>query len=320
MLTYPIPQKSAKAYTEHRGKGTQNPGLVFERFVPDTLELPSDVKGQEPPKKQGLNAVIAAAEKADSKLLENWNTRWKETVKCDGAIPFPLKTQWRFISGMGRKGTLEVGFTFNRYGFPYLPGSSVKGIARAAALIKLAESLDKKLELLQAHLMKKANIDDVKKLPILNALEMALLCEKDDEFVEDFGKCNPDQKQRIDAENFRMIFGNTAKAGWAVFFDAIPDSKGLPKLELDILNPHYPDYYKEKSTVPPADWQNPVPTYFLTVAKDVTFLFAIGWRGKSNEELRGQAENWLKYGLEKLGAGAKTSAGYGYFEKPEKTS
>ena len=47
--------------------------------------------------------------------------------------PRSLKTEWRCIAGLGRKGPLEVGFTFNRYGFPILPGSSLKGIARAYA-------------------------------------------------------------------------------------------------------------------------------------------------------------------------------------------
>jgi CRISPR-associated protein Cmr6 len=40
----------------------------------------------------------------------------------------------------------------------------------------------------------------------------------------------------------------------------------------------------------------------------------VGWRGPLNTALREMAENWLKEGLMNLGAGAKTSAGYGYFK------
>ncbi|MBK9095192.1 MAG: hypothetical protein IPM84_21030 [Anaerolineae bacterium] len=53
-----------------------------------------------------------------------------------------LRTDWRLVTGLGRKGPLEVGFTFHRYGFPILPGSSLKGLARAWGLLRVAEALD----------------------------------------------------------------------------------------------------------------------------------------------------------------------------------
>ncbi|MFQ5569552.1 MAG: type III-B CRISPR module RAMP protein Cmr6 [Rhodothermales bacterium] len=53
---------------------------------------------------------------------------WKPWRKDD------LVTDARLIAGLGYKGALEVGLTLHPlYGFPYLPGTAVKGIARAYA-------------------------------------------------------------------------------------------------------------------------------------------------------------------------------------------
>src|SRR4030065_298824 len=116
-----IPTSTAQVWQSfQKGRGPYNPGLVFERFAPDWGD--SDQL-----KKQGLDDVRKVAEKADRDLLQAWNDRWGAGVHHLGAQPFTLQTDWRFISGLGRKGPLEVGFTFHRYGFPMLPGSSAKG-------------------------------------------------------------------------------------------------------------------------------------------------------------------------------------------------
>jgi CRISPR-associated protein Cmr6 len=302
-MDYPIPQNSVKAFRGLTTSAKRNPGLIFDRFAPDTQEKDSDGGKKDTPKKLGLIDVQVAATKADEELLKFWKKRWIEMVKQDHADsppdnPFSMTTDWRFITGLGRKGPFEVGFTFNRYGFPILPGSSVKGIAHAAALAKLAEALE---------------------TDQLNALNECLGLEKDADFKTAFENYHKASECLETAEHFRIIFGTTASAGRAVFFDAIPDGENLPKLDLDIMNPHYPKYYEDKKNeVYPTDWQNPVPVYFLTVSPGTTFWFAVGWRGTLNLEsqaLQNDAKDWLRAGLEELGAGAKTSAGYGYFAK-----
>ncbi|MGH7964801.1 MAG: type III-B CRISPR module RAMP protein Cmr6 [Candidatus Binatia bacterium] len=258
-MEYPIPKKSADAWRKHQGKPGQNPGLIFDRFAPQW-------EGQATLKKEGLETVRQASGKVDTPLLSAWNARWEKTVRSANADPFTLKTDWRFIAGLGRKGPLEVGFTFHRYGFPILPGSSVKGLARAYAWLVEGRR------------------------------------ESDPDFLAIFGRAP--QKGEDD---------NVAQSGGAVFFDAIP--RQVPKLELDIMNPHYPKYYQGKE--PPTDSQSPIPVYFLTVAPNVEFRFAVGWRGEWNDKgrrLRAVAQDWLTKGLTELGAGAKTSAGYGYFQ------
>ena len=297
-LEYPIPLTSKNAFEGLSSSAKRNPGLIFERFVPDTQErqaVPGQRNREEPAKKQGLQAVERASKLADADLLKSWHIRWLETIKCNHAEPFKLQTQWRFITGLGRKGALEVGFTFNRYGFPILPGSSVKGLARASALVFLSEILETELK--------------------LNALSECLGIEEDEAFEtafkEQFGSADKSLKT---AKQIRLTFGTTAYAGKAIFFDAIPSGeKGkLPELELDIMNPHFPRYYEGKDY--PTDSQNPIPVYFLTVKKNVTFWFAVGWRGADDPAMRGQVREWLEFGLKELGAGAKTSAGYGYFK------
>jgi CRISPR-associated protein Cmr6 len=127
-----------------------------------------------------------------------------------------------------------------------------------------------------------------------------------------------------DDADFVAIFGraprqgepeSAAQSGHAIFLDAIPTH--VPELQLDIMNPHFPDYYGDDPKRPtkyPTDWQSPKPVFFLTVAPNTEFCFAVGWRGAANEPLQKRAQEWLTKGLQELGAGAKTSAGYGYFK------
>jgi CRISPR-associated protein Cmr6 len=288
-MEYPIPKKSAEAWQKHKSKALQNPGLIFDRFALDWHQ-------DSTLKKNGLEAVRDVAVRVDSPLLTAWNARWEKTVRSANADPFLLKTDWRFIAGLGRKGPLEVGFTFHRYGFPMLPGSSVKGIARAWSLIALATALDAK------------NLSD---------LDEMVSEEDEKKFAEKFKKAyfEASSQATTHVSELRQLFGTTGTAGHAVFFDAIPGR--VPKLELDIMNPHFPDYYGDKSNrVAPTDGQNPRPVLFLTVTPNTEFRFAVGWRGELNDEarrLRALAQEWLTKGLTELGAGAKTSAGYGYF-------
>ena len=219
------------------------------------------------------------------------------TTQAAQAVAFTLRTDWRLVTGLGRKGPLEVGFTFHRYGFPILPGSSLKGLARAWGLLRVAEALD---------------------VADLGRLDAALSQDDNEKFEKEWPALAQAPKSaavaRRTADGWRELFGTTANAGRAVFLDAIPAAAAVPTLDLDIMNPHYPKYYQGFEA--PTDSQNPIPVYFLTVAADTEFQFAVGWRGSLDEHAksyRRTAQTWLRQGLLNLGAGAKTSAGYGYF-------
>ena len=120
-----------------------------------------------------------------------------------------------------------------------------------------------------------------------------------------------DEKRAEEDEIFKKIFGTQTQAGEIIFFDAYPQTE--PKMDFDIMNVHYPDYYSGKSE--PTDDQNPNPITFLTV-KDTTFFFPIGIpKIRSNEDffVKGKSiSDLVKFALEEKGLGAKTSVGYGY--------
>jgi CRISPR-associated protein Cmr6 len=288
-MKYPLPQKPVAALGKIGGKPT-NPGLLFDRFAPDWGGAPTKEEKSEW-KKAGLTTVRDHA--TDKDLVTACKARWEKVAKTANATPFLMRTDWRFIAGLGRKGSFEVGFTFHRHGFAMLPGSSVKGIARAWGLLDIANHL---------------RVEDFKEGD-LNELDEALRKDEVKGFLSAFEKFAGWQDAQPIAETFRTIFGTTGAAGGAVFFDGMPTQ--TPKLELDVMTPHFVKYYSGPEY--PADTQDPQPVPFLTVAKDQEFVFAVGWRGSRDNPLRGQAEGWLKSGLENLGAGAKTSAGYGYF-------
>lgn len=109
------------------------------------------------------------------------------------------------------------------------------------------------------------------------------------------------------------LFGTTKTAGVVTFFDALPLPGQSQLLRPDVITVHHPDYYQGQNT-PPADWDSPNPIPFLTVTG--TFLVALqpapgaaGW-----EEM---AYGILGQAAAELGAGAKTSSGYGRFRLDE---
>jgi CRISPR-associated protein Cmr6 len=127
---------------------------------------------------------------------------------------------------------------------------------------------------------------------------------------------------------------NGHTGGLVTFFDAVPAPQERDLLETDLLNPHYPEFYRDPARVPPSDDQNPTPVYFLAIRHGAVFEFPFRLADWPEGEPRDEAERhraaalgettrsavlaevraWLSEGLKAWGAGAKTAAGYGYFE------
>lgn len=127
-----------------------------------------------------------------------------------------------------------------------------------------------------------------------------------------------------DTLEVKRIFGmqetGNQQAGTVIFFDALPvpiasGGKNL-RFVVDIMNPHYPNYYRENGKHAPSNDQSPVPVTFLTV-EGAMFAFAIAPRATGMDGDAGTARNWLKEALQKYGVGGKTSAGYGAFKAQE---
>ncbi|EGW21679.1 type III-B CRISPR module RAMP protein Cmr6 [Methylobacter tundripaludum] len=116
-------------------------------------------------------------------------------------------------------------------------------------------------------------------------------------------------------QEITRLFGakdGEANCGALIVFDALPSQP--PKLELDILNPHYSEYYQD-STKPPADYLSPKPVFFLTVAPGQDFEFFLAPRPGASEQDLDTGLKLLRKALETLGAGGKTAVGYGVFKE-----
>jgi CRISPR-associated protein Cmr6 len=77
----------------------------------------------------------AAKRLGDRELLDEAVVRQADLVRMRGGKTLQLATVWRFASGLGRSHPVENGFAWHHVlGAPYLPGSGVKGVARAWAV------------------------------------------------------------------------------------------------------------------------------------------------------------------------------------------
>jgi CRISPR-associated protein Cmr6 len=179
------------------------------------------------------------------------------------------------IAGIGQTHPNEVGMTFDyTLGIPYIPASSIKGVVRFTHTTSIIDKAIKSGKVVSD------KFDDEEEWTNIPDL---------------FGKG-----------------GNEGKRGKAIFLDAYPEK--IPELKVDIMNPHYRDYYSdEKGTTAPTDNMQPNPIFFLAVDKNTKFIFRI-LIDKRCEKLLDTAKNALKEALTIYGIGAKTSVGYGIFE------
>jgi len=251
----PLPREVRKVKPEE----VSNKALLFERFLRWGIRN-GGVKKDEEEVKEFLRLLSSGWDEKAIKAMEKFARRWEAmlgSLERQGfrVEKFEARPRWRAVFGLGGMTSLEVGFTFHKpLGFPIIPGSGLKGAARAYA--KLVEGASEK------------------------------------DLQEVFG---PEPKAKEHAQ------------GKVIFFDAVP--LGVPKIEPDVMNPHYGNYYR--GDAPPADYLDPTLVPFITVGKESRFLFALASR---DETALGKAARWLKGALTELGIGAKTSAGYGVFE------
>lgn len=200
-----------------------------------------------------------------------------------------LSIDWRLIVGLGNESVYETSMTLHHvYGFPFIPASAVKGVVRSWVITELfGEQMNEDGQ-----------------------------CSMDLKYAED---------RALKAACFQDMFGDTTVAGKVRFFDALPVSG--PKIDTDIMNPHYGDYYGDQTgRIPPADYLTPVPLTFLTV-RDTRYRFVIGIRKADNLVMHDKicqgvsrldaARMWLEKALRGHGIGAKTGVGYGQMSPPQ---
>jgi len=192
---------------------------------------------------------------------------------------------WRLAIGIGSSSVYETSITLHHiYGVPYIPAQSIKGSLRS-------------------FIIQKYFFDELKKYDKYNDFEQDELYKKE--------KDNKKYKHQW----FIDIFGSNEQQGKVIFFDAFTKES---KIQLDIMNNHYQKYYNGSES--PTDTQNPNPINFLTL-KGSKFEIVIATKESivlESENFKGDILDCVKdklyQSLEIFGIGAKTSAGYGYFD------
>jgi CRISPR-associated protein Cmr6 len=196
--------------------------------------------------------------KADAMLQK---LRWK--AEClPKAVCFDARLQARMVVNHAVGVVKTAGLALDRFtGLPYIPGSALKGLARAGA--------------------------------------------------RDAGE---------DPQRIAQVLGNAAErddsgtAGTVAFLAAFPLDDA--KIELDVVTCHHPAYCRGDRQVATDD-ENPEPHVFPAVAQGSVFRFVVlPVVHRVGAQDVADAIGWLKHGLCSLGVGAKTAAGYGWFEPP----
>lgn len=180
------------------------------------------------------------------------------------------------VTGLGADHPLENGFTFHPLlGVPWLPGSSVKGLVRAAA---------------------------------------RLLGEEDGEIALKLLGPGPEERPKGSSDSDSSA---QASQGRVAFLGALP--KQWPQLMIDIVNPHHPTYYADQVNDPAnrkqiaSPVESPRPVTFLVVSAETQFRFWLRPLGPKKEKVDLEPVwRWLSLGLDLLGIGSKTAAGYGH--------
>jgi CRISPR-associated protein Cmr6 len=257
------------------------------------------------------------------RLLREHRKRWEAMLDdCQQrgyeVKRFSLHAASRVVVGLGAESVLETSVRLHRvYGFPIIPASALKGLARSYALWQVAEQLGvPALSLGDLAAMEKAGqptpIQRLEKYfdaPDENRRAQLFEELKRDKAVPSTAAvCHvelPAVEEKV--KSLRAAFGTTGSAGKVIFFDAVPANPAKLVLELDVMNPHYSQYYQGSNT-PPADYLNPVPVFFLAIAAGSEFLFAVASKDNSLAE---KAQMLLQAALCEMGVGAKTAAGYG---------
>jgi len=322
-VKYIVPAETLKALQNDPWKNVDNLSLKLDKFAPyewseqenkeksdkndKGKKVTLKVSGNVLKNKVGEEGIKITRDALDvyGNFFKLYLKMVKKLAKIEDNV-FTMKTVSRLVVGLGDESVYETSVRLLRnYGVPYIPGTALKGIARAYALEKLA---DEKLNDLKDIFETNDFSEIVGKLDKALSNEGKLENGEKLEIKATFGK----NKLEVSFQDLVEIFGTTEKSGKVVFFDALPVPNGNldEPLEFDIMNPHYGPYYQNGKA--PGDWHDPRPVIFLVVRPGIEFKFAVAPLG--NEELARKTRAILEEALKNHGVGAKTSLGYGRFQ------
>lgn len=301
------------------GRNT-HPGLQIDKYArswDDQHGYPG--KLSEHVQRPAVEEVVKRSTQAPAGLdFQGLAKRRDEMLRVLGAESFCCVSTGPLTLHLARASALEnAGICLHPiYGFAYLPGSGLKGMARAyAETVWLPAQYQRNKDggFLNEEEKQKAQkawrlIEDI----FGWAPNKDRSCQIEDE--------RHPAERRYEQEGDRESPEIIACTGSVVFHDAWPLQ--WPRLFVDITNCHHRKYYDGTDDADaPGDWEDPIPVYFLAVKPGTQFSFAVSKRRPDvDPALVKRAREWLLGALCHLGAGAKTAAGYGAFEPVEGTA
>jgi CRISPR/Cas system CMR subunit Cmr6 (Cas7 group RAMP superfamily) len=251
-------------------------------------------------------------------------------------------------------GVMEnAGLCLDRFGVPYIPGSVVKGCARRAAIAALhewcatgdkpggsdnpvapgCEPFNTPEEMLGAiaRVFGWADLDwaDEPKQSDFAwacgdawpALRKAVVHQLAVELHVPLRPDDPKPWKSLPnvAGSFSFLPAYPVDLGRTGKVDGLPlQVPQLGELELDVVTCHHRDYYaSDDPNAVATDTEDPVPVVFPAVAPGHVFAFVLAPVRGADPQTVEHARTWLKIGLKTFGLGAKTNAGYGWFDCSE---
>ena len=204
-------------------------------------------------------------------------------------ITLQVAPQWRWIVGLGNASVYENGMTLHHiYGFPYIPGSSIKGMLRTWMIQECFDFSEPK------------------------ALENPIF-----RHLFGHGKLSDQEETKVPEK--------AGKIGAIVFFDAFPTEP--VQVEPDIINNHFQDYYEGNAPPADWLMPNPVffmtavggkLEFNLGLSNDpiigdhaAPFLEKFKSQLSPASKLSELVRLWFVDALQYAGIGAKTAVGYG---------
>ncbi len=302
--------------------------------------------GDPPRGVQWVDQPLFSSSRFDTDLYQENFSRWENLINSFSShLIFKLTNRSRVVVGLGTKNTLEMGLALQYpYGFPWIPPSAMKGLARTRALFWIAENWGvpavDNIQYLQYKEAKRKTplqlLEDLFEAPIgkeedphrfdklnqcLNALRSDV---RDSQFLLDADAESISREQIFLL--FRAIFGTQADIGKVIFLGGYTTKP--PKLVNEIMTPHFKKYNEEGKY--PRDNDSPEPITYLALESGQEFQFGIALRPgfdaskilrlPKDDAIRDYNQDFLKrvraftrLGLIDLGIGGKTNSGMGLF-------
>ena len=280
---YPFPEQ---IYNITRKMHQGNFGLWYNKYTPihpDTHKACNASGNVNRARSFYNNEYQSFARQPIKQLLENKHIdqfdfcqQMQKTEAKILTLTATLKT--RLITGIGQTHPAETSLVLDHnLGIPYIPATTLKGLTRLGHILFMLENNNLPENVIQQDRDKKPYLD-------LSANSF---------------------------DNQHKLFGSEDKKAKAIFLDAYPLT--IPELEVDILTPHYKNYYTNPGHNPPTDTENPVPVQFLTVKPGIQFVFRTIILPEAKNYFPEIKKAYIQI-LQEEGIGAKTALGYGLFK------